>query len=94
MAVTAADGHLTNDDATGLGAKLDNGFARGRYTSASPAYFAPPSKITPPSIRSHPCFAHANSGPTKPGGELDSRRGVDPEDPVIGQQPTVCTSDT
>ena len=58
---------LTNDNATGLGTKLDNGFARRRYTSASPAYFAPPSRITSPSIRSRPCFSHANSGPTKPG---------------------------
>ena len=65
---------LTNDNATGLGTKLDNGFGRRRYTSASPAYFAPPSKITSPSIRSHPCFSHANSGPTKPGGELDTKR--------------------
>ena len=60
----------TNDNATGLGTKLANGFARRRYTSESPAYFAPHSRITPPSIRSHPCFSHANSGPTRPVGEL------------------------
>ena len=60
---------LTNDNATGLGTKLDNGFACRRYTSASPAYFAPPSKITLAQYTCAPCISHANSGPTKPCGE-------------------------
>ncbi len=67
---------LTNDNATGLGTKLDNGFAPQGATPVTRRPTSRPLKITRPSLRPRPCFSHANAGPTRPVGKLDTRREV------------------
>ncbi len=62
---------LTNDNATGLGTKLDNGFAPQGATPVTRRPTSRPLKITRPSLRPRPCFSHANAGPTRPVGKLD-----------------------
>ena len=61
---------LTNDNATGLGTKLDSGFAPQGATPVMRRPTSRPLKITRPSLRPRPCFFHANAGPTRPVREL------------------------
>ena len=61
---------LTNDNATGLGAKLKSGFAPQGATPVTRRPTSRPSTITRPSLRPRPCFSHVNAGPTWPVGEL------------------------
>ena len=53
---------LTNDYATGLGTKLDYGFApAGGHTSYEPAYFAPLLELSP-TVPLGLCFFHDYAG--------------------------------
>ena len=60
--VSPAGVDLTNDFATGLGTKLDYGFApEGGHTSDEPAYFAPLLELSS-TVPLAPCFFHDHAG--------------------------------
>ena len=65
---------LTNDYATGLGTKLDYGFApAGGHTSDEPAYFAPLLELSLPPYRWRPVSSMTtpDASPASPVRELD-----------------------
>ena len=84
---------LTNDFATGLGTKLDYGFApAGGHTSDTPAYFASHSKLYLLPYRWRPCFFHDFAGPRPIGTLIVARQSTRPVDGAEWQNGARATS--